>query len=215
MARRAGAARGGRAAVPAQRRRHVLPRPRRRRAHRDGVRLGVDSANRAGGSSSGWRRREGGLHGRPGPPGAPFPRRGPAHLILATVAGRDRLRGAAWDSMETADRMVASYAVGSAMRLASTWGTSTPANSPHGWAATPSRTPSPARTFARSCPRWRPASGPAWQLVLEVRAQVRQLGPDAEEVAQWIAPSWRADLRDLVFASLRCVAAVTQQGHTQ
>lgn len=56
---------------------------------------------------------------------------------------------------------------------------------------------------------------PAWQLVLEVRAQVRQLGPDAEEVAQWIAPSWRADLRDLVFASLRCVAAVTQQGHTQ
>lgn len=132
-------------------------------------------------------------------------------LLLATLAGRDRFRGAAWDSLETTDRMVASCAMGSALRLASTW-----VNLHIGELATQLDRYAVADAVAGEdlrevMPEVAAGLRAAWPLALEVRAQVRQLGPEAEEVAQRIAPSWRADLRDLVFT----VAAVTQKGHTR
>lgn len=125
-------------------------------------------------------------------------------LILATVAGHDRLRGHVWDSMERADRMVASFAVSSAQRLASTW-----VNLNAGELATRLGRFVVADAVAgedlrEAMPEVAASLRAAWQLALEVRAQVRQLEPEAEGVAQRMAPSWRTDLRDLAFA----VAAV-------
>src|SRR4051794_17929368 len=129
-------------------------------------------------------------------------------LVVATIAHGAPSSRRGWDKLETRDRMVAAGAVGSALRLASAWTDCQPDDVTTKLGLYVVVDAVAALELSEVLPELAVDLGGPWRCAIKTREHLRTLGPEAEQVAQRIAPSWRMDLCELVFA----VRAVTDPG---
>ena len=122
-------------------------------------------------------------------------------VLLAVAAAGEERRRPVWDRLADADRVVAAQAFNHALHLVGPWRNRVGLNS--AWLARYAAADAVASVRLRDQhPKVADALGAPWQAALEVRARLRELGPEIEAVALRLVPSWRANLRDLPTAAV-------------